>query len=66
MGAEIMSTRFFAFLMAVAVTAQAYAVPIEVVQNGTSDYVIFHELTAPQSLTTSYVVVAGGKFAKFK
>lgn len=45
-----MPTHLLTFLIAVAVTAQACAAPIELVQNGTSDYVIFHELTASRSV----------------
>lgn len=45
-----MPTPLVTFLLAVVATAQICAAPVDVVQNGTSDFVIFHELGAPQSV----------------
>jgi len=42
-----MPTPLVTFLLVVVATAQICAAPVDVVQNGTSDFVIFHELGAP-------------------
>jgi len=50
-----MHTRIITFLLVVAVTANAQAAPVDLVTNGTSDYVIFHDSNAPKSVSEAAV-----------